>query len=192
MDSWLNPYELCRSEDTDRKVFTIRTSGSVYLYGPELEILDTNEFQRLASIKQLGTSYFVFRGAVHSRFEHSVGAVHMAQRIIDIVNRNPHAETRVERRQTRLIRLFALLHDLPHIPFGHTLEDEFQLLTRHDENHERIDRLLWKSRIGEILEKSLADDELETLKEIVSAKKPKDFVALGRDAFCVDIVANTV
>ena len=98
------------SDDTDRKVFTVRTSGSVYMYCPELEILDTEELQRLASIKQLGTRYFVFRGAVRSRFEHSLGAVHMSQRIIDIVNRN-QAQTTITKPQAPLIRLFALLHD---------------------------------------------------------------------------------
>lgn len=187
-----NPYKRRGARDRERKVFTVRTSGSVYLYGPELEILDTEEFQRLASIKQLGTSYFVFRGAVHSRFEHALGALHMAQRIIDIVNRNPYAETRVDERQRRLIRLFALLHDMPHVPFGHTLEDEFGLLTRHDRNDARISRLLWDSRVGAILEDALESDELETLRKIIGARTDPDFVALGTDAFCVDIVANTV
>lgn len=188
----LNPYSRRGERDSERKVFTIPTSGSVYLYGPELEIVDTKAFQRLASIKQLGTSYFVFRGAVHTRFEHALGAVHMAQRIIDIVNRNPYAQIGVDSRQARLVRLFALLHDLPHIPFGHTLEDEFGLLRRHDENHERIARLLWEGEIGKILGDALDREELATLRKIVGAKADGDYIALGADAFCVDIVANTV
>ncbi len=188
----LNPYSRRGERDSERKVFTIPTSGSVHLYGPELEIVDTKAFQRLASIKQLGTSYFVFRGAVHTRFEHALGAVHMAQRIIDIVNRNPYAQIGVDSRQARLVRLFALLHDLPHIPFGHTLEDEFGLLRRHDENHERIARLLWEGEIGKILGDALDKEELATLRKIVGAKADGDYIALGADAFCVDIVANTV
>jgi uncharacterized protein len=188
----LNPYIRRGKKDRERKVFTVRTSGSVYLYGPELEIIDTPQFQRLAGIKQLGTSYFVFRGAVHSRFEHALGAVHMAHRIIDVVNRNPHAERKIERHETRLIRLFALLHDLPHIPFGHTLEDEFGLLKRHDENKARINRLLWGGPIGDILRDALEPDELKTLRKILNAKEPEDYIALGAYAFCADIVANTV
>lgn len=186
-----NPYDR-RERDRERKVFTIPTSGSVYLYGPELEIVDTQEFQRLASIRQLGTSYFVFRGAVHTRFEHSLGAVHMAQRIIEIVNRNPYAQIRVDCRQTRLVRLFALLHDLPHVPFGHTLEDEFALLQRHDRNASRIDRLLWHGAIGAVLQDALDGEELTTLRKMIDAKNDEDYIALGGDAFCVDIVANTV
>src|SRR5437588_11457218 len=127
-----------RPEDSRWKVFTIPTTGSVLLFGPELEILDTREFQRLAGIKQLGTSYFVFRGAVHTRLEHSLGALGMAQKMIDAVDRNPYAQTVIDDRAKRLIRLFALLHDLPHIPFGHTLEDEFGLPRRHDKNPARI------------------------------------------------------
>jgi HD superfamily phosphohydrolase len=172
-------------------VFTVRTSGSVYLFGPELDILDTVEFQRLAGIKQLGTSYFVFRGAVHSRFEHALGVVHTAQRIIDIVNGNRYTRE-IGERETRLARLFALLHDLPHVTFGHTLEDEFGLLTRHDSNAKRIERLLWNSRIGEILEEALEPEEMETLRRMIAVRNDQEIAALGEDAFVVDIVANTV
>lgn len=181
-----------RSQDSKRKVFTVRTTGSVFLFGPELEILDTREFQRLAGIKQLGTSYFVFRGAVHTRFEHALGAVAMAQKMIDAVNRNPYAERIVDERETRLARLFALLHDLPHISFGHTLEDEFGLLKRHDKNESRIDTLLWNSEIGVILRAALADDEYKVLQKMIAAAGDEQIAKLGRDAFLVDIVANTV
>lgn len=189
----LNPYDKRGKKDAERKVFTLPTSGSVYLYGPELEILDTLEFQRLAGIKQLGTSYFVFRGATHTRFEHALGAVHAAQRIIDVVNRNPHAAIRISKSQTRLVRLLALLHDLPHVPFGHTLEDEFGLLARHDKNRQRVDRLLWGSPIGTILRDALSNEEYKTLRAMVgAASEDKRIAALGANAFCVDIVANTV
>src|SRR5215210_514924 len=79
-----NPYP----RDTRSKIQTIRCTGTVYLYGPELDIVDTPAFQRLAGIKQLGTSYLVFRGAVHTRFEHSLGTLQQAQNIIDAVNKD--------------------------------------------------------------------------------------------------------
>jgi len=186
-----SPYER-RPKDAVGKVFTVRTSGTVFLFGPELEILDTPEFQRLAGIKQLGTSYFVFRGAVHTRFEHALGAVHTAQKIIESVNRNPYAKRTIMPREMRLARLFALLHDVPHVPFGHTLEDEFGLLTRHDKNAARIDKLLWNSRIGAILEEAIEPDELVTLKAMIAADGDAEIAKLGLDAFLVDIVANTV
>ena len=128
-----NPYE-GDAGARPPKVQTIRDTGAVRLYGPEVHIVDTREFQRLAGIKQLGTSDFVFRGAVHTRFEHSLGALAQAQNIIDTVNRNPLAR-QIDERGVRLARLGALLHDLPHVPFGHTLEDEFGLLNSARREH---------------------------------------------------------
>src|SRR5207247_33025 len=62
--------------------------GDVYLTHEEISILDTPEMQRLRGVKQLGTAYLVFPGAVHTRFDHSIGSLHMAARIIEAVNRS--------------------------------------------------------------------------------------------------------
>lgn len=193
-----NPY----LKDDRQKVQTVRSTGAVYLYGPELDIVDTPEFQRLSGIKQLGTSYFVFRGAVHTRFEHSLGTLQQAQNIIDAVRKDPREGRTVDDRGQRLARLGALLHDLPHIPFGHTLEDEFDLLTRHDENQPRLNALLKDSAIGSILREALGDDEYELLLYVLDAVPPgkaepedKDerlVERLGEYAYVADIVANTV
>ncbi len=194
-----NPYP----NDQERsKVQTVRATGAVYLYGPELDIVDTAEFQRLAGIKQLGTSYFVFRGAVHTRFEHSLGTLQQAQNIIDAVRKDPFEGRDIDSRGQRLARLAALLHDLPHVPFGHTLEDEFGLLTRHDKNQPRLDALLTKSRIGEILREALGLEEYEMLLHVLDAVPPGKDSVLGKDerivrrlgeyAYVTDIVANTV
>jgi HD superfamily phosphohydrolase len=205
-----NPYE---GEQGQRaKVQTIRSTGAVELYGPEIDIVDTPEFQRLGGIKQLGTSYLVFRGAVHTRFEHSLGTLQEAQNIINAVNDNaarqdaangrPRSAPRIDRRGIRLARLAALLHDLPHIPFGHTLEDEFHLLERHDENSERFDALLVKSEIGDLLRSNLSEDEFKDLCFVLGvpgksekSDPPKDEAyvhRLGEYAYVADIVANTV
>jgi uncharacterized protein len=198
----MNPYAGAQGERV--KVQTIRATGAVCLYGPEIDIVDTPEFQRLGGIKQLGTSYFVFRGAVHTRFEHSLGALAQAQNIIDAVNRSPLSQRRVDKRGTRLARLAALLHDLPHVPFGHTLEDEFGLLVRHDENFPRLDALLKNSRIGALLAEHLDAEEYEQLLFVLDAVAPADEAEkrlskeerlverLGEYAYVADIVANTV
>lgn len=191
--------------DDDRwKVQTIRGTGTVYLYGPELDLVDAPEFQRLQGIKQLGTTYFVFRGAVHTRFEHSLGTLQKAEQIVQAVNRSSGG-AKIDPTGHRVARLAALLHDLPHVPFGHTLEDEFGLLMRHDENQPRLSALLEDGRIGDVLRDSL--DERERLmlftvlgwhptgsggagsgvdKEVELARR------LGDYAYIADIVANTV
>ncbi|MCU1497284.1 MAG: putative phosphohydrolase [Acidimicrobiales bacterium] len=173
------------------RVFTLPVSGSVALYGPEVEIVGTPEFQRLAGIKQLGTTYVTFRGALHTRFEHSLGALHQAELMIQAIARNPWSPAPVDDRARRFARLGSLLHDLPHVPFGHTLEDEFNLLKRHDENPERIDGLLWNGPIGAILTKALGPDDAAELRRVLSAKKDEDFAQLEMP-FVGDIVGNTV
>jgi HD superfamily phosphohydrolase len=79
---------------------------------------------------------------VHTRLEHSIGAVHVAQLIVDHVNQNfrssPDAQpgdwriAEIDSDLARFIRLGALLHDVGHLPFGHTLEDELNHLRAHD------------------------------------------------------------
>ena len=54
--------------------------GDVYLTHEELRVLDTPEMQRLRGIKQLGTAFLTYPGAVHTRFDHSIGCVHLTQR----------------------------------------------------------------------------------------------------------------
>ncbi len=155
----------------------------------------------MQGIKQLGTSYFVFRGAVHTRFEHSLGTLQKAEQIIQAVNREDRKIDAVGR---RIARLAALLHDLPHVPFGHTLEDEFRLLERHDENRARLKVLLEESRVGEVLSSALPGDEYRLLRRVLgldrdtrkgNASKNKDEAiakALGEYTYVADIVANTV
>jgi len=123
--------------------------GHVELFAEELAIIDHPAFQRLRRVRQLGMAHMVFPGATHNRFEHSVGAVHVAKLIVDHVNSNSDkppdqfsqwAMMKVDKPTTRFIRLAALLHDVGHLPFGHTLEDELNHLRSHD-GPERLERV---------------------------------------------------
>src|ERR1041384_1405527 len=98
--------------------------GDIEFGALEVELMDTPEFQRLRGIKQLGTAYLVFPSAVHTRFEHSLGTPWMARLMLDAVRRT----TAISFDDEILIRVAALLHDMTHIPFGHTLEDERRVL----------------------------------------------------------------
>jgi uncharacterized protein len=84
----------------------------------ERDIIDCPIFQRLRKIKQLAMASLVYPGAIHSRFEHSVGAMHVAGRIAQAVGLPPH--------EIRLARLAALLHDIGHGPFSHVSEPILQ------------------------------------------------------------------
>jgi len=123
--------------------------GDIEMGRLEVELMDTPEFQRLRGIKQLGTAYLVFPSAVHTRFEHSLGTAWMAHRTLQAVQRN----SSVSADDVTLIRAAALLHDITHIPFGHTLEDERRVLPRHDKDEERVDYFLRQSAAGRILKR---------------------------------------
>lgn len=104
----------------------------------EIALLDAPEMQRLRGIKQLGTAHLVYPGCNHTRFEHSLGAAHVAHRICDDLRRNGAA---IDADAEDHIGAAALLHDVTHAPYGHTLEDERCLFPRHDKG-ERLARLL--------------------------------------------------
>ncbi len=163
----------------------------------ERKIIDTPEFQRLRRIKQLGTTYLVYPTALHTRFDHSLGTMQIAQVMMRRIIDNPHNSTeydenKIEDEQKLLIRLFALLHDIQHIPFGHTLEDEFSVFKRHDEDTERTNYFLGpESTIGSIIKKTIDDNLYNRLMGLFSVKK-KELASLGEDRFIYDIVNNTV
>jgi uncharacterized protein len=123
--------------------------GDIQLGALEVELIDTPEFQRLRGIKQLGTAYLVFPSALHTRFEHSLGTSWMAYRLIHAVRR----EQTVSADEETLARVTALLHDITHIPFGHTLEDERRVLPRHDKDRERVRQFLEAGNLGRILQR---------------------------------------
>lgn len=85
-----------------------------------LDLVNSREFQRLRRIKQLGMSEFVFPGAVHTRFAHSLGVMHTAKRFLSRVDRIRRERLTEEQRIVTLIA--CLLHDVGHGPFSHTFE----------------------------------------------------------------------
>lgn len=103
--------------------------GDIELSKLETAVLDLQAVQRLRGIKQLGTAYLVYPGCVHTRFDHSLGACAASHAILAALRRSGIA---VSRQVEELIGAAALLHDVTHVPFGHTLEDERRLFARHD------------------------------------------------------------
>jgi HD superfamily phosphohydrolase len=121
------------------RVFRDPIYGDVQMNVLEFAVMNTREMQRLRRIRQLGTTHLVYAGAEHSRFAHAVGVVHIVERILRAIEmREGHSFTEAERWTARLT---ALVHDVTHGPFGHTLEDELGFFLRHDKNQARLDRM---------------------------------------------------
>ena len=82
------------------------------------ELIDTPEFQRLRRIRQLGLAFFAYQSAEHSRFTHSLGAFHIATRLLDRLG----AKYKIADEDRIAVRIAALLHDIGHGPFSHVME----------------------------------------------------------------------
>jgi uncharacterized protein len=87
-----------------------------------LTLVDTPAMQRLRYVRQLGYAFLVYPGATHSRFEHALGAHHMARRTITLLAERGELES-VPARERDLTAAAMLLHDVGHYPFSHALEE---------------------------------------------------------------------
>ena len=155
----------------------------------EHEIIDTPVFQRLRRIKQLSGAHLTYPGAQHTRFEHSLGVLHIASMAASSLNSKGLMSTD----DIENIRLAALLHDIGHGPFSHLFEE---VLQRKKQSHEEIGKqIILKSEIGDIISKSGYDKKLihnlavgqsrmQYLNEIVSGALSADMMDyLFRDGY---------
>lgn len=139
----------------------------------ERKVLDSRAVQRLRHIHQLGLTYLVYPGATHKRFEHSLGVMELASRVFDVITQRDNIECSIDefrgydppRYWRRVLRMAALCHDLGHLPFSHTAEEE---LLPDGWNHERLTRGIIES------------DELQAIwNEVTPPLRSEDIVKLA-------------
>jgi HD superfamily phosphohydrolase len=108
-----------------------------------LTLVDTEVFQRLRYVRQLGLAYLVYPGATHTRFEHALGAYHLARNTLALLTESGNE---IETEDQCIVRAAALLHDVGHYPFSHALEEIGQL------HHEDVARpLITRGPVAQIL-----------------------------------------
>jgi HD superfamily phosphohydrolase len=152
----------------------------------EREIIDHPWVQRLRQIHQLQTAWWVFASAEHTRFQHVLGAMHLASRVVDrlfgsLKEVAPDVPSRgyVE----SLMRMAALLHDVGHGPFGHFFDRHF--LADYGLTHETLGSHIIRHPLGDLLRRVRRNpnsrlEEHETLnpEEITQLiTRPKDVAA---------------
>lgn len=144
------------------------------------DIIEHPYFQRLRRIKQLGLTHLVYPGALHTRFQHSLGAMHLMQEAITVLKSKGHKIQPIEE-QGALIAI--LLHDVGHGPFSHALEnsiidklnhEDISLILMHQFNDEFKDKLSLgidiynhnysKNYLSQLVSSQLDMDRLDYLK----------------------------
>ena len=126
-----------------------------------LALIDTPVFQRLRYVRQLGLAYLVYPGATHTRFEHALGAYHLAGLTLDMLAAEG-ALAALPADEPAIVRAAALLHDVGHYPFSHALE-EIGL-----PHHEEVARpLLCSGPVADVLRARVALDAPERVHALV-------------------------
>jgi HD superfamily phosphohydrolase len=142
--------------------------NNIRIEGPYLRLLDSAPFQRLRYVRQLGLAHLVYPGATHSRFEHALGAYHLAQETVRLLRETTVGEGFREL-DGRIVVAAALLHDIGHYPFSHALEE---LGVPH---HETVaGPLIAEGPVGEILRAEFSENAPERILALVrgESKEP--------------------
>lgn len=163
--------------------------GFIGLTNSEIKLLNSPFLQRLRRIKQLGNTHLVYPTACHSRFEHSLGVLHIANRMAQKLG--------LGEEQIKIIRYMAILHDIGHGPLSHNFEDILKKINGEKVSHEDITKKIIANDefIGQVLgdnkEKvlDLFDEENETVsKEIISSNIDADKLDyLRRDSYHIGV-----
>lgn len=156
------------------------------------DLMDHPWFQRLRRIKQLGLSHFVYPGAVHTRFQHALGAFHLMTKSLETLKLKGYSITAEE---FEAAQIAILLHDVGHGPFSHVLEHSLVPV-----DHENLTLLIMKDLNQEF------NGGLDLAIQIFQKKYPKQFLSqlvssqldvdrmdyLNRDSFFTGVVEGTI
>ena len=155
----------------------------------ELKIIDTSIFQRLRRIRQLSGAHLIYPGAQHTRFEHSLGVMHIASMAGHALNEKGI----VSSDNIQNLRFAGLLHDIGHGPFSHLFEE---LLQKRKMSHEDMGKdIILKTQIGDLISANgfdkkfitklaFGDSKFQFMNEIISGALSADIMDyLLRDGY---------
>ena len=175
------------------KIINDPVYGFLRFAEPELiRVIDHRWFQRLRHIKQMGLAQLVYPGAVHTRLAHSLGACHLMGKALDELKTK---DITSDKDEYVAARLAALLHDIGHGPFSHSLEH-----TLVGVHHETISRLIMQrmnEEMGGLLEKAIQIFDRsyprKYLHQLVSSQMDVDRMDyLNRDSFYTGVSEGVI
>ncbi|XP_046895387.1 deoxynucleoside triphosphate triphosphohydrolase SAMHD1-like [Hypomesus transpacificus] len=184
------------------KVFNDPIHGLVPMHPLLVRIIDTPQFQRLRYIKQLGGVCYVYSGASHTRFEHSIGVSHLAGRLVkELKEQQPELE--ITCRDFLCVQIAGLCHDLGHGPFSHLFDGMFipKVIVGSTWKHEdasvaMFDYLVSNNTLEMEQHGLVLPEDLDFIKEQITGpidKTPGKWPYKGRPvekSFLYDIIAN--
>ncbi|MDO5760504.1 MAG: HD domain-containing protein [Bacteroidota bacterium] len=175
---------------TSNKLKIINDPVYGFINIPRQELYDyiqTPYVQRLRRIKQLGLSNLVYPGAEHTRFSHSIGAMHLMQQALNVLKNKGE---NISEEETLASLLAILMHDTGHSPFSHCLEDFF-----FDVRHEEISLQFMKDlKLSPMVIDIFSDQYPKRfLKELVSSQVDTDRLDyLTRDSFFTGVSEGVI
>ncbi|KAL2498306.1 HD domain-containing metal-dependent phosphohydrolase family protein [Abeliophyllum distichum] len=166
--------------------------GNIHLSPLFLKFIDTEQFQRLRDLKQLGMAHMVYPGAVHSRFEHSLGVYWLAGEAVHKLKIHQGLELGIDHFDVQTVKLAGLLHDVGHGPFSHLFEREFLPMVHKGSewSHEQMS----VDMVDHIVDEHHIEIDSETIKRvkemILASSKHATTKSTREKHFLYDIVAN--
>lgn len=153
--------------------------GLIELSEKEIELINTKVFQRLRRIRQLAMAFLVYPSALHTRFEHSIGVMHIVGRIC---TRLKELESNgINDQDVDLMRFAALLHDIGHGPFSHVSEDVFDEIAARKALKEEAQKKIHEKITVDIIQTDLEinsilkDDERDFIIRLIQEEEMQDW-----------------
>ncbi|XP_066509751.1 deoxynucleoside triphosphate triphosphohydrolase SAMHD1-like [Hoplias malabaricus] len=180
-----------QGSSNQNKIFNDSVHGHIEIHPLLVKIIDTPEFQRLRNIKQLGAGYFVFPGASHNRFEHSIGVAHLAGKLVQTLkDRQRHLN--ISEKDVLCVQIAGLCHDLGHGPFSHVFEvfmKEKGKKWKHEQQSVKMfEKLIQRPHVANELKKySLLNQHILLIKEFIDTSREMSRQDIS---YLYEVVAN--
>ncbi|XP_052233047.1 deoxynucleoside triphosphate triphosphohydrolase SAMHD1-like [Dreissena polymorpha] len=185
-------------------VFNDPVHGHISMHPLCVLIIDTPEFQRLRHIKQINAAYFVFPGASHNRFEHSLGVCYLAGRVVRKLKKQKQPNLDINDKDILCVQIAGLCNDLGHGPFSYLFEHRFlpQMQPNCKWTHKEASVMMFSRLIekNNLIDKfklyGLENEDITFIKELLNVKAEEqdpEWKYTGRDEskrFLFEIVTN--